>query len=185
MIFPVNISVPYVDNLEQRGYGDIIEKLVAEEAKKHDASKFYPARSKRSIEDFTYLTGSDWTYYDVKSYDWMSDFSMPNLISIDRLRKVMTAGSELVYITVPYRVDHTKKEVVLGNIEFRPVYTIDPSVLAIQNLGKGVLQVKNMHNSLTVYAGSREEWMKEITSMAHDFYSKQIDKFKKLQNTWV
>ena len=111
---------------------------------------------------------------------------MPNLISIDRLRKVMAdPNQELVYILVDYRLDHTNRDVVVQNVEFRPIYTIDPSVLAIQNLGKGVLQVKNMHNSLDRYTGTKEEWMKAISIMARNFYAKQISKFKKLQSTWA
>jgi uncharacterized protein YoxC len=185
MNFPVNITVPYVDNLEQRGYADMIEKLVAEEAKKHNPKEFRAASSKRSIEDFSYHTYGKYVWYDVKSFDAGSDFSMPNLVSIDRLRKVIKSKmEELVYIFVEYTVDHTNRKVDIQKIEFRPVYTIDPSVLAIQNLGKGVLQIKNMHNSVTTYTGTKEEWMKEISVMAHNFYAKQIAKFMKLQLTW-
>ena len=184
-MFPVDIDVPYVDNLEQRGYADMIEKLVAAEAKSFNPSQFKEARSKRSVEDFSFQ-GNLTTWYDVKSFDVDSDFSMPNLISIDRLRKVMAdPNQELVYILVDYRLDHTNRDVVVQNVEFRPIYTIDPSVLAIQNLGKGVLQVKNMHNSLDRYTGTKEEWMNAISIMAHNFYAKQISKFKKLQSTWA
>jgi hypothetical protein len=185
-MFPVNISVPYVDNLEQRGYADMIEKLVAEEAMKNSPRQFYKARSKRSIEDFSYQTNGQQTWFDVKSFDVGSDFSMPNLVSIDRLRKVMADDSQdLIYILVEYKLDHDAKKVSIEKIEFRPVYTIDTSVLAIQNLGKGVLQIKNMHNSLDRYTGSKEDWMKEISAMAYKFYDKQIVKFKKLQGTWA
>lgn len=185
-MFPVNISVPYVDNLEQRGYADMIEKLVAEEAKKHNPSEFRPASSKRSIEDFSYHTYSQYAWYDVKSFDVDSEFSMPNLVSIDRLRKVMTSKMEdLIYIFVDYKLDHVNRKVDIQKIEFRPVYTIDPAVLAIQNLGKGVLQIKNMHNSVDKYTGTKEEWMKAISVMAQNFYAKQITKFKKLQSTWA
>jgi len=184
-MFTVNINVPYVENLEQRGYADMIEKLVAEEAKKNNPRQFHKARSKRSIEDFSYQTNGQQTWFDVKSFDVDSDFSMPNLVSIDRLRKVISDDKQdLVYILVDYKLDHDKKTVVVENIDFRPVYKIDPAVLAIQNLGKGVLQVKNMHNSLDVYDGTKEEWMKEISAMAKSFYAKQIEKFKKLQATW-
>ena len=184
-MFPVNISVPYVDNLEQRGYADMIEKLVAEQAKTNNPLQFRKARSKRSIEDFSYHLDNQSIWFDVKSFDVNSDFSMPNLVSIDRLRKVMSDDTQdLIYILVDYRLDHDNKKVTVDKIQFRPVYTIDPSVLAIQNLGKGVLQVKNMHNSLDRYTGSKEEWMKQISSMAYNFYEKQIAKFKKLQSTW-
>jgi hypothetical protein len=185
MKFPVNIVVPYVDNLEQRGYADMIEKLVAEEAKKNSPAEFHQARSKRSIEDFSYHTYSKYVWFDVKSFDSDSDFSMPNLVSIDRLRKVVTSTMEdLIYIFVEYKLDHTNRKVDIKKIEFRPVYSINPSVLAIQNLGKGVLQIKNMHNSVDLYNGTKQEWMKEISSMARDFYAKQIIKFTKLQSTW-
>jgi hypothetical protein len=69
-------------------------------------------------------------------------------------------------------------------IEFRPIYSIHPDVLAIQNLGKGVLQVKDMHSTLERYDGGRDEWMKIISSMAVDFYENQIVKFQKLRKTW-
>ena len=185
MKFPVNISVPYVDNLEQRGYADMIEKLVADEAKKNNPKEFRQASSKRSIEDFSYHTYSKYVLFDVKSFDSGSDFSMPNLFSIDRLRKVINSTmEELVYIFVEYQLDHTNRKVDIKKIEFRPVYSINPSVLAIQNLGKGVLQIKNMHNSVSVYDGTKKEWMVEISAMARAFYTKQIAKFAKLQTTW-
>jgi hypothetical protein len=184
-MFPVNINVPYVNNLEQRGYADMIEKLVAEEAKSFNPSEYYPARSKRSIEDFSFQNTNNYIWFDVKSFDADSDFSMPNLVSIDRLRKVISSDvEELVYVFVEYKLDHNNHKVEINKIEFRPVYTICPSVLAIQNLGKGVLQIKNMHNSVSVYSGTKEEWMKEISAMARAFYSKQIVKFEKLQKTW-
>lgn len=188
MSFPINITVPYVDNLEQRGYADLIEKVVAYQAMVNNPTEFHPASSKRSIEDFSYHTYSKYIWYDVKSFDVDSEFSMPNLVSIDRLRKVMTAPhqmEELIYIFVNYKVDHKNRNVDIQKIEFRPVYTIDPSVLAIQNLGKGVLQIKNMHNSVALYSGTKEEWMKEISAMAYQFYAKQIEKFEKLKKTWV
>lgn len=185
-MFPVNISVPYVDNLEQRGYADMIEKLVAEEAKKNNPRQFHKARSKRSIEDFSYQTNGQQTWFDVKSFDSGSDFSMPNLVSIDRLRKVLADDSQdLIYILVHYSLDHDERKVTIEEIEFRPVYTIDPNVLAIQNLGKGVLQVKNMHNTLDRFDGTKQEWLDKISVMVYNFYSKQITKFKKLQSTWA
>jgi hypothetical protein len=184
-MFPININVPYVENLEQRGYADMIEKLVAEQAKINNPRQFHKARSKRSIEDFSYQTNGQQTWFDVKSFDIDSDFSMPNLVSIDRLRKVLSDDAQdLIYILVEYRVDHSNKKVEVQKIQFRPVYTISPSVLAIQNLGMGVLQVKNMHNSLDRYSGTRNEWMFEISNMAYAFYGKQIAKFSKLQSTW-
>ena len=182
--FPVNITVPYVDNIEQRGYADMIEKLVAEEARKNCPDKFHKARSKRSVEDFSYR-GSKTTWYDVKSFDVDSDFSMPNLISIDRCRKVLAdPNQDLVYILVDYRIDHIKRTVEIVKIEFRAIYEIDPAVLAIQNLGKGVLQVKNMHNSLDKYSEGRYNWSCRVSDMAVKFYEKQIVKFERLKTSW-
>lgn len=182
--FPVNISVPYVDNIEQRGYADMIEKLVAEEARKNCPDKFHKARSKRSVEDFSYR-GSKTTWYDVKSFDIDSSFSMPNLIAIDRCRKVLAdPNQDLVYILVDYRVDHVNKKVEIHKIEFRAIYEIDPACLAIQNLGKGVLQVKNMHNSLDKYSEGRYNWSCRVSDMAITFYEKQVIKFERLKTSW-
>ena len=74
MKFDINITVPYVDNLEQRGYADMIEKLVAEEAKKYNPNEFRVARSKRSIEDFSFQTDTQSVWFDVKSFDVGSEF---------------------------------------------------------------------------------------------------------------
>ena len=184
-MFPVNITVPYVDNLEQRGYADMIEKLVAEQAQKNSPSQFHKARSKRSIEDFSYQDTKQKTWFDVKSFDVNSDFSMPNLVSVDRLRKVLSdPEQDLIYILVHYQLDHVKKTVSIEHIEFRPIYEIDPAVLAIQNLGKGVLQVKNMHNALDKFTGGREEWLKHISKMTFQFYNRQIQKFEKMKALW-
>ena len=110
---------------------------------------------------------------------------MPNLVSIDRLRKVLSdPDQDLIYILVHYRLDHDKKKVSIEHIEFRPIYEIDPAVLAIQNLGKGVLQVKNMHNALDRFDGGRKEWMKHISKMTFQFYNKQIQKFEKMKALW-
>ena len=177
----MNVSIPYVDDLEQRGYADLIEKEIA----KHYASDpgFAKARSKRSIEDFS-IRNETTTWYDVKSFDVGSDFSMPNLISIDRLRKLMLTNDSLVYILVHYRLDHDAKKVIIESVENRPIESLDPTILAIQNLGKGVLQVKSMHNALTKYEGDRKSWMKSISTMATEFYRKQIIKFTKLEREW-
>jgi len=184
--FPVNESLKDYDftGLGQRGIADIIEMVVSKACRDEfmfdELWTYYPARSKRSMEDFS-LRGDKMTYwYDVKSHDLNGDFCMPNLISIDRLRRVINDDSqELVYIFVDYIMNDIKE------IKFLPIHKISHQSLAIQNLGLGVLQLKNAHDPIIPFEGTKREWANEFSRMAIAFYEKQAKKFNQLKLKWT
>lgn len=187
MKFDINISIPFVEGLAQRGYADMIEDEISKIASVTDFGgnwKYHKARSKRSVEDFSIQDGKKAVWYDVKTHDLDGEFCMPNLISIDRCRKVLSDDDQdIVYIYVKYRV--TKPAVEIVSIEFIPIYEIAHSSLAIQNLGLGVLQIKNAHNKLDKYTEGRYNWLEEFSKMAVVFYDKQAKKFEKLKGKWL
>lgn len=184
-----SLEVPYVKNLGQRGVADQIEALISEiasKAKLPEGYRYEKARSKRSVEDFSFRSSSKSLWYDVKSHDVNGEFCMPNLVSIDRCRKVLKDDSQdIIYIFVAYEVDEVNEKVNIKEIEFRPIHTLDHSCLAIQNLGMGVLQIKNAHKVLYFYSEGRYNWMVELSSMAVAFYEKQVTKFERMKTSWV
>lgn len=180
------IYIQYVEGLAQRGYADLIEAEVAASFQRQYPEKFHPPRSKRSVEDFSLRdeTGDHW--YDVKSFDVNADFSMPNLISVDRLKKILKDPLQtLSYISVYYSVDHDKKVVDISNKLMYNVTMIDHSALAIQNLGLGILQLKNAKNSIPRFDGGEKEWESKFDKMCYDFYGKQTRKFAMLQEKYA
>jgi hypothetical protein len=101
---------------------------------------------------------------------------MPNLISIDRLRK--NKDKEIVYLFIEYVVDgnraFVKKE------QERPITSIDWSALKIQNLGLGQLQL--VDHDIPKWEDTREEWFERLEEERVKFYRKQIAKFERLIN---
>lgn len=183
------MHIPYLEGLGQRGYADLIEKEVSSSYEVYTQDeRYHPARSKRSVEDFSIqnrFTGYK-HWYDVKSIDLGAEFSMPNLISVDRLKKILKDPlQELTYINVYYSVDHDKKVVDIFDERRYNITEIDHSVLAIQNLGLGILQLKNAKDEIPLFYGSQEEWEDEFDKMCYAFYGKQVKKFMMLQEKFA
>ena len=177
------VYIPYVEGLAQRGYADLIEAEVAASFQRQYPDTFHPPRSKRSVEDFSLRdeTGDHW--YDVKSFDVNADFSMPNLISVDRLKKILNDPLQtLSYISVYYSVDHDKKVVDIIDHLVYNICMIDHSCLAIQNLGLGILQLKNAKDPIVTYDG--DDWEKDFDEMVVKFYTKQVKKFTTLMENY-
>ena len=177
-------------HLQQRGIADLIEGLVADTiTMRHDATE---ASSKRSIED---VMVGDSTYVDIKTRDVNAEFSMPNLISIERLRKLYSdPKNELVLIFVDYAIETEEvdeamysqiRHAVIKSIEIRPIETIDWSCMHIQALGRGQLQLKNAANPVTLWRLSRLEWMTQLKVESLNFIDKQLTKLCKYRENWV
>jgi len=177
-------------HLQQRGIADLIEGLVADTIiMRHDATE---ASSKRSIED---VMVGDSTYVDIKTRDVNAEFSMPNLISIERLRKLYSdPKNELVLIFVDYAIETEEvdeamysqiRHAVIKSIEIRPIETIDWSCMHIQALGRGQLQLKNAANPVTLWRLSRLEWMTQLKVESLNFIDKQLTKLCKYRENWV
>ena len=178
-------------HLQQRGIADYIEGVVRDVIiSRHNGA---PARSKRSIEDV--MVGES-TYVDIKTRDIHADFSMPNLISIERLRKLYSIPSnELVFIFVDYALETNDKQsgdnwtfetlAVIKKIEIRAVETISWDNMHIQALGKGQLQLKNAAEPIKLYRHGRLEWMGDLKTEALAFIDKQQAKLCKYRENWV
>lgn len=161
-------------NAGQRAIADLIENDIVDQIVAKGGNR---PKSVRTIEDVE-LNG---VLIDVKTRDIGRDFSMPNLISVDRLKK--NKDTEIAYLFVDYvvnPVDGLSAQPV--NIEYRPIETISWDHLKIQNLGLGQLQLVDTTQGIRAYEGTREEWFAELENQMKDFYTKQIAKFEKLRS---
>ena len=167
------------EGLEHRGVADFIEnKLTGYIISDYGGLK---ARSQRSIED---VGLEDYSYLvDIKTKDGDKEFHMPNLVSVDRVRKFYFNDNNFIeYVFVDYNKRDT--EVTIKNIEYYKIEEIDWDCLQIANLGKGQIQIRDAKKPIKKYDGSREEWLKELRIRVLLFLDKQIKKRKSEKIIW-
>jgi len=173
-----NLKYPESNNLQQRGIADKIEEECTKIFKQHFEDVNDPT-SRRSIEDVS--IGA--TFIDTKTSDESLKFKMPNMISISRLKKdIIDNDKELVYNFVIYNSENNE---IVDNFLLN-VYELNWNHLAIQNLGVGQLQIKNMKKFLENPKSdmSKEEWIDTLRENAIDFYKKLEMKTKKRGEVW-
>ena len=176
------------ENVEQRGVGDILEKRTAELVEHAVGSSYFkPPESKRSIDDFTLVYNKQTQLYDVKTHfrQKKGGFSMPNLISVKRLRNdvLIDHTKTLSYIFIHYTREK-KDEVVIQDIRVRYIWELDWSILRIGALGKGQLQIANANNDLKFTGEGKEKWFETLKDEVKKFYEKEIEKTGKEIELW-
>lgn len=175
-----------VDGGQQRTVGDLIESKVSEilrNVKSDLITEKRAPRSKKSIEDVT-LVSSGVTYYiDPKTHDVNSDFSMPNLTSVEKIKKLfLNKNEELVYVFVSYRIENAVINIVEVKVFF--IWELDISILGVGALGKGQLQIKNANESLVFTSKGKENWYVDFKKLVQIYLKKQITKIKKQILDW-
>lgn len=169
-----HLQFPESNNLQQRGIADKIEDA-CNEIIKANFDNVTAARSNRSIEDISIGNA----YIDHKSSDASRKFKMPNMISIDRLKKL---DRPLFYNFIVY--DSKEKQIV--NTFSLNVYELNWDHLKIQNLGKGQLQIKNMSEFVKSPRTdlTKEQWLERLKNEAVAFYNKVQRDAEKRQKEW-
>jgi hypothetical protein len=170
--------LPKPSSRNQRAYADLVEEHAVSLAQTEYAAQFAPARSVRSPEDFA-IKDNCTHYIDVKTRQLGTDFNMPNLISVDRLDKLLSEPDlELWYWMIDYEVDQ-QGQCIVRHSEIRTVWSLPWTALSIQNLGKGQLQISNwsLINSPSI---DRDSWHQELRVRRRAFYLKQALKFQRL-----
>ena len=142
------------------------------------------AKSKRTIEDVQINYGKLTYKVDVKTHGANNELSMPNLISIDRLRKFYESDDNfLIYVFINYSTENNITKI--NKIDVKYIEEIHWSMLAIQNIGKGQLQIKDMKNDLLFTEADREKWMTTLRLKAVKYYDKLIEKVESYQKDWA
>jgi hypothetical protein len=175
-----------VNGGQQRTIGDLIEFKVSEilynDTNELISEKKLP-RSKKSIEDVTLISNGIKYYIDPKTHDINSQFSMPNLTSVEKIKKLfLTNEKELVYVFVVYSlVDHV---VIIEDIKVFFIWELDMSILGVGALGKGQLQIKNANIDIVFTNKGKIEWYSNFKKLVQEYLIKQIIKTNKQILEW-
>ena len=173
------------DGLMQRGIADIIEVKVSDiilKLKHQSIKESYEAKSKRSIEDVGIVTTEyDDIKIDIKTHDSKAELSMPNLISISRLKKFYKNDKNLLlYVFVKYiNFGHS---IQILDVQVKSIEQLNWECLTIGNLGKGQLQVKNMDEISFQNYMTRNDWMERLSYDVVIYYQSLINK---IQTKWI
>jgi hypothetical protein len=181
------VDFELVDGGMQRTVGDLIENKISDilfNSNSELITEKREPRSKKSIEDVTLVSDGVLYYIDPKTHDTNSDFSMPNLTSIDKIKKLFSSDEqELIYVFVSYGLDNGM--VVISDIKVFFIWELDISILGIGALGKGQLQIKNANNELVFTNKGKEEWFEDFKKLVQEYLKKQITKTNKQISEWV
>ena len=159
----------------QRAYADVLEEQACARALALYQKDYKPARSVRSPEDF--WVGNN--LVDVKTRQLGTDFNMPNLISVERLDKILnTPDQELYYWMIDYSVE-ADGSCVVRHSEVRTVWSLPWAALAIQNLGKGQLQICKWAE-VANHATDKAAWHAQLKQERRQFYQRQIAKLQRM-----
>ena len=173
------------EQFEQRSVGDKIENDCKEIAKRFFETNYISPRSKKSLEDFTLKFGDNINWFDVKTHfiQEVDGFSMPNLVSIDKLKRSLKNDNEsIIYIFVSYKRENGK--ITIEHVYLKYIWELDWSILGIGNLGKGQLQIKNANKEVIFTTEGKEVWGKKLNLEAVKFYNKRIETIKKELLKW-
>lgn len=156
---------PALGSRNQRAYADFLEERASDRAREMEPDLYVPARSVRSPEDF--MLGE--VYVDIKTRCLGRDFSMPNLISVDRARKILKdPNQDIWYWFIDYTVGEDGSFVVESS-EMLPIWQLNWDSLSIQNLGLGQIQISDF-DGLYDAEGNRDEWLGQLIKRTRAFY---------------
>jgi hypothetical protein len=172
---------------QQRTVGDLIEgkiKEILHNSKNELICETRGPRSKKSIEDVTIISYDGMTYYiDPKTHNINSDFSMPNLTSVDKIKKLfLSKNKDLIYVFVDYTINDGI--VIIENIKVFFIWELDISILGVGALGKGQLQIKNANKDLIFTNKGKLQWYLDFKKLVQYFLSNQINKINKQILEW-
>ena len=166
----------------QRGVGDIVEAHVRQLIIDNYPNARYPS-SPRSIEDVELQLGEVLLKLDIKTHNLDATFSRPNLISIKRLSDYYKdPNNSLAYIFVSYKFD--KDSIDIFDICVANIEHIKWSSLSIGNLGKGQLQVSNMHKIEFDYNQKRDKWIGILKMNGNRYYNRLVEKIEKWKKSF-
>jgi hypothetical protein len=175
-----------MDGGQQRTVGDLIEHKVIEilfNSKGEIITETKKSTGKKSTEDVTLISNGVSYYIDPKTHNINSDFSMPNLTAIEKLKKIIhTPNCEMMYILVNYEI--VNKMVMIKGFDIFFLWEIDCSILGIGALGRGQLQLKDANKELIFTDKGKEGWFEDFKEIVQEFFQKQLVKINKQILDW-
>ena len=175
-----------VDGGQQRTIGDLVEKKVIEIILQNQnpiINEVKLSTGKKSMEDVSVVSDGVTYMLDPKSHNVDSEFSMPNLSSISRIKKLFDNDKkEMMYVFVDYRI--FGQVVRIEDIKVLYLWELDMSMLGIGALGKGQLQIKNLNKELVVSDEGKQIWYGKLKTQVKEYLAKQIKKIEKQKKEW-
>ena len=175
------------ESLQHRAVGDLLEADSIELVKQKYPELIREASSKRSIDDFSIVDGEKEMLFDIKTHyiqNVEGAFSMPNLISVKRLKGVLEDPNKtLSYVFVDYT--RVGDRLTVEDVTVKQIWELDWSMLRIGALGKGQLQIKDANKELTYTDIGRDKWFEILKEEVRKFYIKQIIKTEKEILNWT
>ncbi len=178
-----------------RSTGDAIHKVLSGEFENilgGLSTNFRSDFSAKAMEDFAFKDQHG--YYvavDVKTHRISKDFSMPNLVSVEKLAKFyMDDNNVLAILMVSYKITGTS--VVVDIVRFVPIENLAWDCLTLGALGWGQIQIKKSSNILIEKNQTRKQWMMELCDRLLIFYPKEqqkiterITRFEQVNDFWT
>lgn len=173
--------------LDQRGVASLIETHVQKEFANQELFEYKNPQSVRSIDDFSLSIDSQTYLIDVKTHDKDRDFSMPNLISTERLYKLyqdpnITFGIAIISYDAPYPNPDCKR---ISDTTYLPIENISWESLSIQNLGHGQIQITDLNKEIKKFKGTRNQWLNQFTVEMIKYHDKLEAKLKERKTKWI
>ncbi|MBX7132450.1 MAG: hypothetical protein K1X67_07205 [Fimbriimonadaceae bacterium] len=165
-----------------RAVGDAIQAIVAAnfaEILGPLGADYSSEFARRAMADLAFADADGlYCVVDVKTHRIGTAFSMPNLISVERLATFYEDDKNVfAVLMVKYAVNGTKTDV--REVRFVPIEFLDWGCLTVGALGWGQIQIANA-NSITIRDKfSRKKWMLELCDAMLSFYPKEVLKIEK------
>lgn len=161
--------------------GEAIESVIAD---KFDTflgpwcKKYSNDFSRRAMEDLAFIdTDNVYSAIDVKTHRETAHFSMPNLISVERLSRFYESDAH-VFSLILVRYSIAKTKVRVSEVLFSPIEFLDWECLTVGALGWGQIQIKNANDIRIRDRHSRKRWMLQFCDVMDEFYPKEISKIQ-------
>ena len=176
------------EGLDQRGVASLIENQTQKLYRLQETFEYSEPESVRSIDDFQLKIDNHTYFIDVKTHDKDRDFSMPNLISTERLYKLyqdpnVTFGIAIIDYKEASLFANGYKQIT--NTKYIPIENISWESLSIQNLGHGQIQITNLNKGIKTFNGTRKQWMNQFTLEMIKYHEKLEAKLEERKTKWI
>ena len=178
-----------------RATGDAVQELLSENFNSilgSWASTYSSEFAARAMADLAFQDkDGNYIVVDVKTHRMSKDFSMPNLISVERLYKFYEDDKNVfAVLMVSYQIEGTRINV--DNVHFVPIENLSWDCLTLGALGWGQIQIAKASYVKVERSLTRKRWMLELCDNLLEFYPKEqrkiekrISRFEQVRDFWT
>ena len=160
-----------------RAVGDAVQSLIETKFERiigKWCTEYSASFSRRAMEDLAF-TDKEGFYCvgDIKTHWQDASFSMPALVSVERLARFYEDDMNIFsIIMVKYKMIGWR--VRASKVIFCPIEFLDWNCLTLGALGWGQIQIANSNTIIVNRGQSRKQWMLSLCNSLQVFYPKEI-----------